>query len=196
MMEIALNVLRAFVLGLISGLVYDIFRIVKIAVGVCNFGRRGTFAKVYARGLKNVFPDSRGRVFSLIVTFFCDVLFFIIASVMFVLFLYVFNYGTFRALFLIAAVAGFISYRSSVGRIVLGSAGMISDLIRLIFNLITAAVRAPLVFLLRIIKKALRATVWRAMKKIKGNIDKRRMRRYTLLCTKRLSDFISVVGSK
>ena len=193
--EIAFNILRSLFLGLVIGALWDVVRIARAVIGVSDYGASDMFRKYYDKGLCNIFRGTKKKTFSVIFIALTDILFFFVISVLFVLFLYRFNYGVFRWMFFISALIGSWAYYHSMGRCVIHCACALTDIIRFIVNVFCFTLRFPFICLYRFLKMIYSYTLEKCVVKIKSRIDKSRMRRYTLKCTDRLSDLISFEGS-
>ena len=188
MTELAVTALRAAALGIFLGALYDVFRIIRVMTGVTRRPGVRLFDKIYAKGLCNVFSKEGGRVFKAVFTAVTDVLYFTLAGVFFVLFLYCFNYGVFRWFILLSALAGFRLYYISLGKAVLASSSRIAEFLRFAVNCACFAVYYPVKFLLTATGRSLAPL----RRKLTLSLDKRRGRRYTLKCTDKLKDFVKL----
>ncbi len=145
----------ALIVGVFVGIVYDVFRIVRIALT----GGRGSNSKVRFERVENLITGIRGqrvtvkrpgiykvgRRLEYSVVFVCDVLFFLVTAVVSVVFLYQANYGQPRLYVAVSAIIGFAVYYNTVGRMVALSAGAVISLFRLIWTFFVYRLVAPLV---------------------------------------------------
>ena len=189
MSALVLTSARALILGVLFGVLYDGVRILKCFLCVAKYGDKRRFDKVYSKGVCDIFPRSPGGVVVYALTALFDVLYFIIVTVSFVLFLYAFNHGVFRWFILLACTVGFFAYRSSFGKLVIRSVDAASDLIRLAVNLAIYLFAIPFKFLYRLCIRLYMIFLYPTVGKIRSRIDKSKNRRYTLKCIKELDKF-------
>ena len=191
MKALILTSLYAAILGMFIGLIYDVFRILRIVSGVSPGSLISKRKTVFGNRMPDIFSRRRGKVFSSLFVAVTDVLFFSVSSVAFVLFLYCFNYGRFRWFILVFTVAGFRLYYLTVGKAVISSSGLICDLIKLVMNALLYLILLPLRMFFRLITLILRKTFIPFVTRIGLTIDKCRLKRYTLKCTEELKDIIN-----
>ena len=139
--QTALFVYALFV-GVLLGAVYDVFRVIRIALTLGGgTGRRVRFERVEAAILRmrtgtpadsHVKKTGIGAKLELAVVFVCDVLFFLATSVVSVVFLYQANYGQPRLYVLVSVILGFAAYYNTVGRLIAYTSGAVISLVRLI----------------------------------------------------------------
>ncbi len=189
MSALVLTGARSLILGVLFGVLYDVFRVLKCLLCVARYGDKRRFARVYSRGVYDIFPSTPRGAVAYALTAVFDVLFSIAVTVSFVLFLYAFNFGKFRWFILVCCAAGFLTYHVSLGRLVIKGVDAASDLLRLVFNLLLFAAALPFRYLYRVFAKICSVLIAPALNKIKSRIDKRRNRRYTLKCTEKLDEF-------
>ena len=189
MSALVLTSARALLLGVLFGVLYDAVRILKCLLCVAKYGDKRRFDKVYSMGVCDIFPRSPGGVVAYALTALFDVLYFVVVTVSFVLFLYAFNFGIFRWFILLACIAGFFAYHSSLGKIVIRSVDAASDLLRLFVNIFVFVCVLPFRYLYRFGVKMYEILLSRYVNKIRSRIDKRINRRYTLKCIKELDKF-------
>ena len=145
----------ALIVGIFIGVVYDVFRIVRIALtGGRGFNTKVRFERVEnlitrVRGqnvtVKNLGIYKAGRRLEYAVVFVCDVLFFLVTAVVSVVFLYQANYGQPRLYVVVSAIIGFAIYYNTVGRMVAFSAYAVISLFRLIWTFFVYRLVAPLI---------------------------------------------------
>ena len=126
--ELARLLAYAFLLGVAFGLLYDLFRIVKVAV-LGSAGKHRDPQKPKKTELPGFFLH-----------FFTDLLFFAIAAIVTVIFLYAYHRGKVRISAIFSEAAGFFTYYFTVGRLVYSLA-----------EWIVATVRKALRFVLRFV---------------------------------------------
>ena len=189
MSALVLTSARALILGVAFGALYDVFRVLKCLLCVAKYGDKHRFAKIYSKGVSDVFPGAPGGAVSYVVTALFDVLYLSVVTVAFVLFLYAFNYGIFRWFILLSCFAGFFAYHFSAGRLLIKSVDAVSDLLRLVFNLLLYVLALPIKYLYFAFRKIYQFLFAPAVNKIKSRIDKIRNKRYTLKCIKELENF-------
>ena len=155
----------ALIIGVFIGAVYDVFRIIRIALtGGMACSQKACFepfeklvSRLSGQGENSgkVFR-SIGKRLDYVVTFVCDVLFFLITAVIGAVFLYQANYGQLRLYVLVAAVIGFVVYYNTVGRMITLVAGFVISLFRLIFAFLTYRLIVPV---FKVARKAVSAPV-------------------------------------
>lgn len=189
MSALLLTSARAVILGLFFGVLYDVVRIMKCLLCVVKYGSRRRFARVYDKGVYDIFPSNNSGVVSYILTAVFDVIYFIAVTVSFVLFLYAFNHGIFRWFILLSCGAGFAAYHVTVGRLVIRVTDASSDFLRLIINLAVFVLSLPVLYAARLSEKLYSRLLSPLINKITSRIDKLRNRRYTFKCIKELDKF-------
>lgn len=100
-------ILYAVGIGILLGLIYDVFRIVRMAFTV-----PGIVSDLY-RG-----REYKNRFLVNIIGFVCDILFFVIAAVISAIFIFHVNNGRIRGIALFGSLVGFTAYYNTVGRLV------------------------------------------------------------------------------
>ena len=109
-------------IGVLIGVVYDVFRIIRIAFTV-----PGIVGDEY-RGVEH-----RSRYTVDLIVFLCDILFFVIDAVISAIFIFYANNGRIRGIALFGSLVGFAAYYNTVGRLVtLISASLIRLICRII----------------------------------------------------------------
>ncbi len=116
--------LFALGLGFIIGIIYDIFRIIRLSI-------------------------SRGRA----AVFVQDILFFIIFSAVTFVFCLTLNNGKIRLFIVLSEILGFLIYYISFGAFVIRVSGKIIYYIKKFFTLMAKVISAPILFFHRIILK-------------------------------------------
>ena len=189
MSALLLTSARAVILGLALGVLYDAVRIVKCLLCVVKYGSTRRFARVYDKGVYDIFPKKNSGVASYVLTAIFDILFSLAVTISFVLFLYAFNHGIFRWFILLSCIAGFAAYHVTLGRLLIRITDAASDALRLIINISVYVLFLPFVYVARLASKLYSALFAPAVNKIARRIDKIKNRRYTLKCIKELDRF-------
>lgn len=120
-------------IGILLGVIYDFFRIIRMAFILKSKGERSGF-------LINC------------VVFICDVTFFIISAVICAIFIFYVNNGRIRGIAIFGSLIGFIAYYNTVGRLVTSVSGA---LIRGICYILTFTANNVLMPVIRGIFKSL-----------------------------------------
>ena len=188
--ELILNFLYSIVLGVLLGLVYDLFRILRIALGAFRTDRKKHFESMYSKGVKRFFKGNGGKCYSYIVTALCDVLFFTLSACAFSVFLFAFNYGIFRWFLLLGCIVGFRLYYISLGKAVVAISVTAADFITLAFNCVLTCIVVPVILLARLIKRPAVKFLLPLWQKTVTDIDRRRLKRYTLNSIDKLGDIV------
>jgi hypothetical protein len=143
----------AFLLGAILAFCYDLLRLTRIFFGV-HYCRRGA-KRLHEIRLPFIKPYGRRteRRALGIVVFFEDLLFCVFAAVAMILLFYQANNGNFRFPTLLAAGAGFLLYRGTVGRLVMLFSEVIAFFIETCVRYLLFFSTLPFRFLARQVKK-------------------------------------------
>ena len=124
--QVTALVLYSAVIGAFIGVIYDIFRILRIA-------------------LPEVIKGTKAET---VIVFFQDIIFWLITSAVFIIFIYYANKGMTRLIMIFASGAGFLIYYYTVGRIVIFFSGAIIGLVKHIVKLFYKILINPLIFLI------------------------------------------------
>ncbi|MBE6718625.1 MAG: hypothetical protein E7574_05170 [Ruminococcaceae bacterium] len=122
--RLAEMLLYSLVLGVFLGLVYDVFRIRRLVFFCDNENEPGK---------KAIILKHKNRIESIII-FFEDILFWLVCSVSICIFIYYINSGRFRSISIVGAVAGFLVYYNTVGRLVMMLSDVIIRFLKLLFK--------------------------------------------------------------
>ncbi|MBQ7669465.1 MAG: spore cortex biosynthesis protein YabQ [Clostridia bacterium] len=182
------NCLRAFVLGLLLGAVYDVIRLSRIIFGVSVYSNKNYDFSLYSRGVKNIFSRKRGNIFTSIYLAVTDLLFCLLSAVIFILYMYIYNYGIFRWFILIFTALGFLFYYKTVGRLFVSVSTVISSYLMLSLNLALFAALYPFRLLKRLLLRMTRPLI----SDIKSALDKLKNKMYTLKCIKKIQKHFDV----
>ena len=172
-------ILWSLAIGFVFGAIYDIFRIRRAAFRLAsgNGKREGKGSRLK----KAVLSDT-------VIIFFEDILFSLFCSVVMILLAFKLHFGIPRWYSLFSALVGFLTYRNTLGRLVIASAEAIISLICRIVSKITELLRkyvvSPIALLLTI---AVDKTVSAVSKKRKKKYNSRYEKRILSLTEKRLS---------
>lgn len=150
--EMPLAFLYALCIGVLLGLLYEVFRISHIMLTGVGINHSETSFKVIDEICVKIAGNkvqresparkTKNRMTGIII-FFEDILFFIIASVVFTVFLYQINYGQPRVFLYVGTILGFIIYYNTIGRVFEKLFGVILSLIRLISAFVLYKVVIP-----------------------------------------------------
>lgn len=190
MTNLAAVSLYAAVLGLILGASFDVIRILRVALGVSSYGKRKFFSKIYSSGIRNVFSFKRSRIVDSVIIGIGDLVFFIYAAVAFSIFLYRYNFGRFRWFILLSAAGGFIAYYFSIGKLVIRFSDAISQFVMLGVNILLFLLCLPFRLLFKSVKKLYTKLILPIITKMKNKVDKRRHKRYTDKCIKKIPQYV------
>lgn len=163
---------HAFLLGAILAFFYDFLRITRVFLGV-RYSRR-TSKRLQEIRLPFIKPYSRRteRRALGIVVFFEDLFFCIVTAIAMILLFYQTNNGNIRIPALFVAGAGFLTYRSTLGRAFMQISEVIAFGIEVCFRYVFYFFTLPIRFLIRQIMKGLRCIAKRT-----ELVHKRSMRR-------------------
>lgn len=188
MEKLFVNLLYSVALGFLIGIIYDIFRIFKITLGAFGAERKKHFNSLYDKGIKRVIKSNGGKVYSYIITAFCDVMFFLLFAAVFSVFLFAFNYGIFRWFLLIGCIIGFRLYYISLGKAVITVSELAADFITLVLNCFLSLVLLPLNYLFEFIEAETIKFLLPFLQKRFESIDRYKLKRYTLKCIDKLEN--------
>ena len=150
----------ALLLGVILGILYDAFFILRALLGA-HTGKRGK-----TRLAKRQYPllpsdflkrekGRAGRGAELAITAILDFLYAILFGFLLLLFTYWQSEGVFRLYYLAAAALGFAAYYLTLGRLVASCSAAIIFLVRLVLAYLWLFVRVPLVKLFFLLRRVL-----------------------------------------
>ncbi len=162
------GLLYALVVGILFGALYDLFRISRVMLTGKGIGKAKTSFKRIEDIIKGFVPPHSERTLRVlavlgkikertvdVVIFFEDILFFVVASIFFTVFLFYANFGQLRLYIYIGAVSGFFLYYCTVARVSGVISGFAVSLVRLIlfftyykilkpiFSIIAKAISVP-----------------------------------------------------
>lgn len=123
--ELALVIAYSLVVGIFLGVLWDFFRIMRLARGKYSTDSEYRFIRMW-NTLKAKISD--------VLCFFEDMLFFTAAAVVVCIFLYHANSGKIRGIALSGSLMGFILYYCTVGRLVNAVAEKIINAVRYVLN--------------------------------------------------------------
>lgn len=180
-----LDILKFFLLGAVLGIVFDIFRIARIALDKENSVKPNSFyIKIAPAGF---FDKKKTKKFRSAVlyalTFAGDFIFCIFSAAAFIFLTYAVNDGEIRIFGFILAAFGFSLYYISIGKAVIYLSGHIifftKILIYWLLYIIIKPIKSVLLFAARLIKRIFNATVGAAARKL---YIKRRMAYTKKIC--------------
>lgn len=172
-------ILYSAAIGAMLGVIYDVFRIIRIAVSL------GEKQKPKSNGKRAKIREA----VSFVVIFIEDVLFFIIAAIITILFIFMVNNGQVRLFAVTGEIFGFLLYYFTVGRIVLKLAERIIALIKYVFSLLYRYVVLPPIRLVRYIIFKIKSAVLWVIRYFRAVYIRRKLRAYT---QKEMARFISL----
>lgn len=172
--EFLVFLLKAFLCGVILGGVYDVFRIIRIFMGMsstCTDGVRWEakrslplVGKLEKRGILNAKVANAVIVLE-------DILFMLIACVMTLSLLFFYNDGKFRLIAILSQLFGFTCYHVSVGRLVISCSSFVITVLRILAAYLIFFVRTPFLLICKTVYKGLRALKLAVLRwKIRQNI--------------------------
>lgn len=178
-----LILMYSLVTGLFFGLFYDIFRISRVMLSGNGIGTAGKSDKRIEGVIRNMLPERSERAKILlsklghirektvtVLIFFEDILFFVMSSLFFTVFLFQVNFGQLRLYIYLGAATGFLIYYFTVAKISAAISGMAVSLIRLVLYFTYYKIAKPILI---IIAKAISVPVDRLTLKRIAYIDKR-----------------------
>ena len=153
--------LKAFLLGVFLGALYDGVRFFKMLCGVR-----------YGKGSEEKLPRGK-KAFLFVVTFFCDVAFWLIFSLSSLILLYNVSGGVFRFSIYPMMLSGLFVYYISLGRVMLFLSSRAVILIRKAISLVAGLLRVPLLIAGRFFIFLYHLTIGKIVGKIKEDRKKR-----------------------
>lgn len=164
-----INIVYSVILGLIFGGIYDIIRITQVLCRIVSYsGSKGSGYCVMKKG------KPAAVVFAV-----TDSLFMLTVCVIFSLFTYAADNGHFRMFMPFSALAGFVLYYNTLGRLVM----LVSDAVaRFLTKVFRAVILTPFMWLSRLLGRAfgfvLRKTIGVAVRAASEDIMRRRAERF------------------
>ena len=149
--------LKAFLLGVAHGLLYDGMRFVKMLCGV----------KYFPKAAATPLPSRAGSVLLYAVTFIFDVVFWIVFGISAVLLFYNVSGGVFRASVFPAMLLGLLLYYISIGRIMLSLSSRLVVLLGKICRLAARILSVPLFYAKKILFSLYHLTIGKILGRIK-----------------------------
>ena len=149
--RLAQMLLYSVVCGLAAGALFDCFRIVRTLVGACD-GRRARRLRAarlpfIGRSVGDIVTGRRlGNVLQKAILFFGDFATLVCATVGIIVLNYAYNDGKFRSFTVIGAVAGYVTYYFTLGRVVRALAEPLAILVKYIFLSILVLFSYPFYF--------------------------------------------------
>lgn len=181
-----LMLVYSFLLGLGLGLLYDVFRIVRVMTGRLEIydstparGKRETIRLPMPPLVRDIFgrrvlpiglaQKGNGKIHKILMgiwLFFEDILFFTIAGTAVALLMYYTNDGQFRLMALAVAAFGFVTYYLTLGKLVLAFSQAVSFFVRSALTYCIFVSLTPVAYILKGIKKLASVTFGRIFKRI------------------------------
>ena len=122
--EVAAGSFYAFLVGAALSAFYDVFRIFRLLLGLRPCSGRSMRKKLPLVGDIGA-SRSRGGVFSTVVTFVTDVLFFVVATAAYLVLVFHAANGQNRWFLTLATLFGFLAYHFTFGKLVIKASGAI-----------------------------------------------------------------------
>ena len=151
--EFLLLILQAFICGASLGVLYDVFRLFRMATGVSRFASKELrFAKAEFALIGELKSTKRkeGRA-SAVILFFCDLAFMIAAACAVLCVLFFRNDGRFRWVVLLFTGGGFFCYYVSIGYLVMRCGALIICLLRIAVAYLVFFITYPIKYLTKLI---------------------------------------------
>lgn len=183
MSALATMTLYAFFLGIVFGVIYDVFRISRAFMGVSYGGKSAAYLyeREYPLIGKLVLGQGKlkkGIIFVAVVL--GDVLFFSVCGLMFAVFIYYTNDGIFRFSALVAVFIGFFTYYITIGRLVIAFAEIICIFLKIITKIFLFAIAFPFKImyniLIKLYNRLFGIPLERLLLKIRRKVTKRKMK--------------------
>lgn len=156
--------LYSLAFGAFMHLLYDGVRIARVLCGVRYGG--GVGKRLRSCRLPLLPPDfatrqprRAGERLRAVFVFITDILFCLMASLLFSVFVYWQNDGEFRAILLLGAVLGFALWHLTLGRLIIAAGETIAFFLRVVVAYLFLFVRVPLSFLARMLARGIRGLI-------------------------------------
>lgn len=156
--EFLLLILQTFLCGVALGVLYDGFRLIRMATGIsCFASNEPKFASAEFALIGRLKSTKRkeGRI-AAIALFFCDLLFMLIAAFAILCVLFFRNDGRFRWVVLLFAGGGFFCYYVSIGYLVMRFGALIICAFRIVAAYTVFFITYPIKYLAKQINRAIR----------------------------------------
>ena len=130
--EVALGSLYAFLVGAALGAFYDVFRVLRLLLGLRSTSKETPRARLVFVGEIGASRAKNG-FFSIVFTALCDLVFFAAATAVYDVLVFHAAYGQNRWFLTLAALFGFLAYFFSIGRLVMRASGAIRFVLLALF---------------------------------------------------------------
>ena len=182
--------LYSLIMGVFLGFVYDIIRIVRSASGVGNYSSFSIKLSKIKLPFLSVPCDKKkknlSRIFSFILIFISDLLFALICSVSYSLFLFHTIRGQVRLYFILASGIGFLVYRFTASKFLITILECVLFISKTILRYVFKLISLPFLLIAVFIKKLLSLVKARILSPFFEKLRYRRARSYTIRIKSRL----------
>lgn len=188
----AINVFSFVCLGAVLGVVYDVFRVIRLSRKGGGSLSGGIYDKLKPK--KSILPVRAPKLLKLTdgtLTFAEDIIFWMIVFLAEEIYIYYINAGEPRVDFFLLSVLGFVLYRISLGRLVIFLSGQIIFFARCLLSRLIYVIIYPVRLLWKFISNIV-SKAWSAARKAALDAERRA---YTRREKKRLLD-LSAKGFK
>lgn len=118
------TILFSFVLGVIIGIIYDVFYVLGLILGVKE-------GEIRIDSLKKIIAfKKKGKKLDFVIVFVLDILFFIVITPLCAVAIYLLNKGILRWYISLGTILGFLVYKHTVSKIVIQISSVITMLIK------------------------------------------------------------------
>ncbi|MBR3967285.1 MAG: spore cortex biosynthesis protein YabQ [Clostridia bacterium] len=156
MSSLANMTLLAFFLGIVFGILYDAVRISRAFIGHSYGGRSAAYLYEREYPLIGKLEKKTGKFktgFLTAMVIFGDIIYFTVCGLIFTVFIYYTNDGTFRFQSLLAVIVGFFSYYLTFGRLVIACAEIICIFLKIIIKIFLFSIAFPFKIMYNILIK-------------------------------------------
>lgn len=169
--------IKAALLGVVLGAVYDVFRIIRLSFS-SKTPRGAFFERIKPKKPLFCFPKRKkaGKSGKKAIVFIEDVLFFALCAVAEILFFIGLNSGEIRIYCLILSLAGFILYHLTLGKAVIYFSSTIIFFAKCLLYWIFYIIIIPVKYFIGLLKKAARAVYTLTVGKAADVVRRRRSR--------------------
>ena len=130
--------------GIFLGALYDIIRIWRAFLGIVYVNKvTGRLQNIKLPFIRNPIANKKHMVAENVVMFFTDIVYFLVATLVLVLFVYRVNQGIIRWYIFVGALLGLLIYYVTLGKLVISVSEYIVFFIKVAFSYVTFLISSP-----------------------------------------------------
>ena len=146
-------ILKFLIPGMFLGIIYDIFRLIRIARNDKTFDPVTAVRKRFFMKSAPVNKRKKADFFNIMIIWIEDIFFFLIVAITEILTLFQLNGGEIRIYCLLFSAVGFFIYQKTIGNLFIFLSKKIIYLIRKMIFILICAILIPLLGIIRVAKK-------------------------------------------